>query len=704
MQFKYLIFLFLFGSLTVISQEDEFENMPYVLGDVLVLVDDNESVESIISLHQELEGEVTELKIEKVISKPANIWLLRFNHNNVTHTEMLNDLRLDPHVLLVQNNHLVTERLAPNDSNYGSQWHHDDGVTDNDIDSELAWDITTGGVTANNDTIVVCVLEGGGSDWSHPDLIDNHWVNSNEIPNNQIDDDNNGYVDDYNGWNVGASNDNINGGGHGTSVSGMIGATGNNTSQVAGANWAVKIMQVDMPFGLTEANVINSYTYPLVMRQLYSSSNGASGAFVVATNASWGIDNGDPASAPLWCAFYDTLGYYGILNFGATANNNVNIDVVGDLPTGCGSDYMVSVTATNNADVRTFSGYGQTTIDLGAPGEDVVTTTNGGGFGATSGTSFATPLTAGVCALMYSVPCTNLADLSMQDPQAAADIIRAAILDGVDQVPNLATETVTGGRLNAFNSCSIIQTDCGTYGCNAVFSANIAEELSCPGACDGEITMSGMGGSGTYTYDIGNGPQTDSVFSGLCSGTYSIIADDGANCTSEVEVTINEPGSMSYSSTSSAETFGNDGAIDLTVNGGVPPYTYQWMGPGNVNFDVEDPAGLAGGIYTVTVTDSNGCVIMSEDIEVPSVLNMDQKDFGFKIYPNPANDILSVQLINIELGVLLIYDELGKVVEKYDLSTPYHQMDISGLAGGVYTVKLVSSNNHSLIKKMIVLD
>ena len=105
----------------------------------------------------------------------------------------------------------------------------------------------------------------------------------------------------------------------------------------------------------------------------------ASFGTLLMVNGEWGIDNGDPASAPLWCAFYDTLGFYGILNCGATANNNVNIDVVGDLPTACGSDYMISVTATNSADLRTFSGYGQTTIDIGAPGASVVTTANGGG-------------------------------------------------------------------------------------------------------------------------------------------------------------------------------------------------------------------------------------------------------------------------------------------------------------------------------------
>ena len=107
----------------------------------------------------------------------------------------LNDL---PFVEAAQLNHYVENRATPNDPQFGSQWHHIDG-TDNDIDSDLAWDITTGGTTAVPDCIVA-VLEGGGSNYNHVDLIDNHWVNSGEIPGNEIDDDANGFVDDYNGW------------------------------------------------------------------------------------------------------------------------------------------------------------------------------------------------------------------------------------------------------------------------------------------------------------------------------------------------------------------------------------------------------------------------------------------------------------------------------------------------------------------------
>jgi subtilisin family serine protease len=143
------------------------------------------------------------------------------------------------------------------------------------------------------------------------------------------------------------------------------------------------------------------------MRRLYNETDGEKGAFVVATNASWGINGGEPADSPLWCAMYDSLGAQGVLNCGATANNNVDVDVVGDLPTACPSDFMISVTATNIDDMRTFSAYGATTIDVGAPGDNVYTTSISGGYGTTSGTSFASPLTAGVIGLLYSAPCAS---------------------------------------------------------------------------------------------------------------------------------------------------------------------------------------------------------------------------------------------------------------------------------------------------------
>ena len=396
---------------------------------------------------------------EAVLSELSNIHLFSFDPQTNDEAEVLRSISELKFVRAAQYNHYVQERVTPNDSQFGSQWHQID-PSDNDIDSDLAWDITTGGTTANGDDIVVCVIEPGGANYNHTDLAANHWVNEGEIPNNGVDDDGNGYVDDYDGWDPGTQSDNISTGGHGTAVSGMIGAVGNNGSGGAGVNWNVKIMQVEVG-SLTESNVISSYAYPQTMRTLYNNSGGTEGAFVVATNASWGIDFANPVNYPVWCAYYDDLGAAGILNCGATANNNVNIDQVGDMPTGCGSDYMVSVTATNSSDQRTFSAYGATTIDLAAPGSSVFLPSGSSSYSNTSGTSFASPCVAGAIALVYSAPCGTLASLALTSPQTAADMVRSYILEGVDAVSSLQNETVTGGRLNVRNALDLALEACG---------------------------------------------------------------------------------------------------------------------------------------------------------------------------------------------------------------------------------------------------
>ncbi|MFT5183494.1 MAG: serine protease [Flavobacteriales bacterium] len=445
------------------------QETPFISGELLVQMESGQTAEFLIADLTSSHAQLHSMKIMRCVNRPMNIWQLSFDQEDVNNYELKRLVSLQKGVSNVQFNHLVSERsTTPDDSNFDEQWHHLQS-SDKDIDTDLAWDITTGGQTFFGDDIVVCVIEGGGSDWNHVDLIDNHWVNTYEIPNNNVDDDNNGFVDDFNGWDPQDEDDDVGAGNHGTKVSSMIGSTGNNGIGVAGVNWDVDIMQVGIG-SLNEANVLAAYEYPLVMRQMYNASGGSEGAFVVATNASWGIDNGQPADAPLWCAVYDTLGVHGVLNCGATANNNVNIDVVGDLPTGCGSDYMISVTATDVNDVRTFSGYGATTIDLAAPGASVYMAENTNSYGNSSGTSFASPCVAGIIALMYSAPCPSFSALVYASPQESANYVRQALFDGVDPVDNLSDECVTGGRANANNSLMLIMDECSFNECFTPFA------------------------------------------------------------------------------------------------------------------------------------------------------------------------------------------------------------------------------------------
>jgi len=256
-----------------------------------------------------------------------------------------------------------------------------------------------------------------------PGKAANMWTNEAEIPGNGIDDDQNGYIDDFLGWNVTAENDIVYGGPHGTQI------------MLISGNWTL------------ESEIIEGYGYALEARQRYNATQGAEGAFVVATNLSWGLDGVPASEAPLWCAVYDSLGAVGILNVSATANQSWDVDVMGDLPTSCTSDYLLTVTSSTDSDqLAGTAAYGYLSIDLAAPGSYVFTTTYGDDYGFVSGTSFSAPQAAALAALLYAAPCPALTDLCWEDPAAAVQLVKESILQGVDPVAAFEGKLSSGGR------------------------------------------------------------------------------------------------------------------------------------------------------------------------------------------------------------------------------------------------------------------
>ncbi|MFQ5499205.1 MAG: S8 family serine peptidase, partial [Candidatus Zixiibacteriota bacterium] len=408
------------------------------------------------------------LKRAKLLSRRMNIWLYTYVHANLKaadHEQVLSAVRLHSDVEIAQFNHYVQERQTiPNDPSFTNQWALNNtgqtgGTPDADIDAPEAWDIAVGDTTAKGDQVVVAIVD-GGCDLNHVDI--DFWKNTDEIPNNGLDDDGNGYIDDYDGWNAYNSNGNVPSSSHGTHVAGIAAAIGNNGTGVSGVNWGVKVMPIGGSSG-TESIVVEAYGYVLELRATYNATNGVMGAFVVATNSSFGVDFGQPANFPIWCAMYDSMGLAGILSAAATANQNIDIDVQGDVPTACPSDYLLSVTNTTHTDVKNSgAAFGATTIDLGAPGTNVYSTLPGNSYGNLTGTSMATPQVCGAVGFLYSVACPGFINAYKNDPGTYALMIKQAILDGTDPNASLAGITVSGGRLNIYNSALLMQAiNCG---------------------------------------------------------------------------------------------------------------------------------------------------------------------------------------------------------------------------------------------------
>lgn len=445
-----LIFATLIG-----TAQHAISTIDHVRGQLLISLKPNVSPAALAQKYRLLNGVSTKLEAKEQIAEAMNIWLYSFDYQSIEGRELLQNIRREPTVNLAQFNHFVEDRKKPNDPLYGNQWQWN-STTSAHIKAEQAWDITTGGLTSLGDSIVVAVID-SGIDYNNTDFAGNIWFNKNEIPNNQIDDDGNGYVDDYRGWNAQDKNDNnsYTTNAHGTNVSGMIGAKGNNGIGTTGVNWDVKIMMVKASSSWllqnSEVNVLAAYAYILKMRKLYNETKGQKGAFIVASNASWGRDNGKPDDSPLWCQFYDTLGVHGIMNCGATSNSKIHIDVNGDLPTACPSDYLISVQASNKQDINSFSGYGVKSIDIAAPGDGIYTAAPNNSTTTTTGTSFASPIVAGAIALIYAAP-SKIMKFAQQNPASAALLTKDAILQGVDIIPALKDQNATSGRINLYNA------------------------------------------------------------------------------------------------------------------------------------------------------------------------------------------------------------------------------------------------------------
>jgi len=355
----------------------------------------------------------SDIEKSRRLSVNHHIWSIYFKS-----TFNIDLLYIDSGISLVQKNHTVELRnKVPNDPDFSKQYYLQNtgqlgGKVGSDINVSPAWEYYTGGVTYNNDTIVVAIID-AGCDIDHDDLKENIYINRNEFANDSIDNDSNGYIDDYNGYNVVNNNGVLTKRNHGTEIAGIIGAIGNNKVGISGVNWNVKMLNIEASTS-DEAGVVAAYLYVYDLRKKYNETNGKEGAFIVSTNSSFGISQLTPKDLPIWCAMYDTLGSVGVVSVGATINYKLDIATYGDVPSMCASNFLVIATNTNRKDQLIDAAYSKLFVDLSAPGTEVYTTEPFNFYGEASGTSFSSPQIAAAISLMYSVPCKNFSDLYIQ--------------------------------------------------------------------------------------------------------------------------------------------------------------------------------------------------------------------------------------------------------------------------------------------------
>ncbi len=391
-----------------------------------------------------------------------------------------------PAIRYIQPDHVYSVTGSfPNDEHFSRQWAlHNIGQTDAtpdgsagtpdaDVDGPEAWDLETGG------DVLIGVID-TGMVYTHEDLAANMWVNADEDLNgdglftkadiNNVDDDGNGFVDDVHGYdfttcaefNTSGStcikskprdSDPLDDRFHGTHVSGILAAEGNNMDGVAGVSWTARLMAIKafnfQGRGL-ESDAIDAIAYATLMG-------------VTLTNNSWG---GFPFSQ----AMEDTIaaaGAAGQLFVAGSGNAGMDNDQVPFYPASYDLDNIVAVAATDHEDnLVSLSNFGATSVDLGAPGEDIFSTFLAGadfdglfvcndrdedGYGFCTGTSAAAPHVTGVASLLWSA-----------DPGLTHLQVKARILGSTDALPALAGKCVTGGRLNAFNA--LVAADCSPPG------------------------------------------------------------------------------------------------------------------------------------------------------------------------------------------------------------------------------------------------
>jgi len=316
--------------------------------------------------------------------------------------------------------------IHPSDPRFEDQWAlansgQRGGKQGADISAMHAWLTTTG-----SDKVVVAVLD-SGVDYTHEDLAPNMWKRPANIE--AYHDDELGTIDDEDGYNaIDNAGDPMDENGHGTHCAGIIGAEGGNNVGITGVNWKVRIMPLKFMnaggFGTTK-DAIEAINYVIDRKK--------AGVNVRIISASWGGTQRSRALQEVIQQAYEN----DILFVAAAGNSSVNNDRSPHYP----SSYpnVLSVAALDRHDqLAKFSNYGLKSVAIAAPGVDILSTWLGNAYEEKSGTSMATPVVAGVAALIMA-----------ENPRISVDQLKKRLLASTDPIIALKGKIATGGRVNA---------------------------------------------------------------------------------------------------------------------------------------------------------------------------------------------------------------------------------------------------------------
>lgn len=320
--------------------------------------------------------------------------------------------------------------------------------------------------------------------------------------------------------------------------------------------------------------------------------------------------------------------------------------------------------------------------------------------------------------------CTNSLAFSISQPAPINTLLGILNISCHDAKDGELTITASGGKFpytysigNGYQSSNTFTGLSGgnyTYsvkdanGC--IYSSNvfiyepdelginsISANVSCAGGNNGVINLTVSGGLPPYRYLWSNRAETEDIFN-LAAGSYSVTVTDANGCTKNASFTLTQPSQPLVINGVVNNGSGSNGDIDITVTGGVPPYTFRWSN-GKITEDVNS---LSPGNYTVTVTDNNGCVATSTfTVAGAAGLSAQELDREIRLYPNPTSDKVTVSVNGHRIQFVGIVDGAGRTVYQSRINATSYEINTSALAPGIYQVQ-IQAEGTTAVKKLII--